>query len=198
MAGHPLRIHPFNFWLLWAPGTGRFPACGLPSPFDRTTSCRDCVLQYQHDPDQEVFQGFCLSKPLLVQRAACSAKKKMKKSGRFWCSWNSWRGREKGSYCSELRWKAKALKTFKNLKCKGEKKSSAYLCRGQSWLCILWMAPSSGLAGLSPSALWLSFSLLILKLNYFGWSGWTFLFRNSREGYLEIFFLVLFSNKKKK
>lgn len=82
---------------------------------------------------------------------------KKKKSGKFWCSWNSWRGREKGSYCSELRWKAKALKTFKSLKSEGKKISGAYLCRGQSWLCILWMAPSSGLAGLSPITFWLRF-----------------------------------------
>lgn len=36
------------------------------------------MLQYQDDPDQEVFQGFCLSNPELVQCAACSAKKKKK------------------------------------------------------------------------------------------------------------------------
>lgn len=44
-----------------------------------TTSRRGCRLQHQEDLDQEVFQGFCLSKPLLIQRAACSAKKRKKK-----------------------------------------------------------------------------------------------------------------------
>lgn len=46
-----------------------------------TTSRRDCRLQYQQDLDQDMFQGFCLSKLLLIHCAACSAKKKKKVEG---------------------------------------------------------------------------------------------------------------------
>lgn len=93
----------------------------------------------------------------------------------------------KRSYCSELRWKTKALKTFERLKFKGrKKKSNAYLSREQSWLCMLGMAPSSGLA---PITFQLHFPLLTSKLNYFGRRSWTFLFQNTKMGYFEFFFL---------
>lgn len=37
---------PFNCWLLWEPGIGQAPACGLPSVIDRalTLSEHVCVL----------------------------------------------------------------------------------------------------------------------------------------------------------
>lgn len=155
-----------------------------------TTSRRGCRLQHQEDLDQEVFQGFCLSKPLLIQRAACSAKKRKKKwKGLMFLKFlkRPW----KRSYCSELRWKAKTLKTLERLKSKEKKKSSAYLCREQSWLCMLGMAPSSGLA---PITFQLHFPLLTSKLNRFGQSGWTFLFQNTKMGYFENCFMILFSN----
>lgn len=89
--------------------------------------------------------------------------------------------------------KSQSLENFRELKIlRKKKKSSAYLCREQSWLCRLGMAPSSGLA---PTTFQLHFPLLMSKLNYFGQSSWTFLFQNTKMGYFEIFFFViLFSN----
>lgn len=98
----------------------------------------------------------------------------------------------KRSYCSELRWKAKALKTLERLEFEGRKKSSAYLCKEQSWPCMLGRAPSSGLA---PITFKLHFPLLTSKLNYFGRSNWTFLFQNTKMGYFEFFLWYYFQIK---
>lgn len=168
MAGHPLRIHPFNFWLLWAPGTGRFPTCGLPSPFDHTTSRRDCVLQYQPDPGRQVFQGSCLSKLLLRQCAACSAKIPIIQ--RLGCSWSSWRGCEKGSYCSEPRWNFQELKI-----------QSAYFCRARGGFALdgSFIRPGWSFS----SNILTSFFSLHFQVKCL--ASWTFLFRNTRMGHFE-------------
>lgn len=154
-----------------------------------TTSRRDCRLQYQQDLDQDMFQGFCLSKLLLIHCAACSAKKKMWKVFMFLKFLKRpW----KRSYCSELRWKAKALKTLERLKFKGRKKSSAYLCREQSLLCMLGMAPSSGLA---PVTFQLYFPLLTSKLNYLAEAVEHFCFRTPKWATLIFFFYIIFKLK---
>lgn len=105
----------------------------------------------------------------------------------------------KRSYCSELRWKAKGLKTSKNLKSKGKKIKCALMQRACLALHALdgsFIRPVWSFSNNILFLFWLNFSLLISKQNYFGWNSWTFLFRNTRIGYFENFFQVLFSNKK--
>lgn len=90
----------------------------------------------------------------------------------------------KRSYCSELRWKAKALKTLERLKFKGRRKSCVYLCREQSLLCMLGMAPSSGLA---PITFQFYFPLLMSKLNYLAEAVEHFCFRTPKWAILKFF-----------